>query len=128
MLAGDLVVADLPGAWNDGMRELLGIEPPDDRRGVLQDIHWPSGAIGYFPCYTLGAIMAAQLRAAILEAEPEVPSQIAKGDFSRLLGWLRANIHEQGSRYDTRELLTRTTGRSLELQPFLDHLEARYLA
>jgi carboxypeptidase Taq len=128
LLTGDLTVGDLPGAWNEGMRELLGVEPPDERRGVLQDIHWPSGAIGYFPCYTLGAIMAAQLRAAMLEAEPELPSQIAKGDFSRLLAWLRANVHEQGSRYDVRELLTRATGRPLELQPFLAHLEARYLA
>ncbi|MGH6913798.1 MAG: carboxypeptidase M32, partial [Geminicoccales bacterium] len=128
MLAGDLAVGDLPGAWSEGMRELLGIEPPDDRSGVLQDIHWPSGAIGYFPCYTLGAIMAAQLSAALLEAEPDISAQIAKGDFSQLLAWLRANIHEQGSRYDTQELLTRQTGRPLELQPFLDHLEARYLA
>jgi carboxypeptidase Taq len=127
LLVGDLVVGDLPGAWNEGMRELLGVEPPDDRRGVLQDIHWPTGAIGYFPCYTLGAIMAAQLRAAMLESEPDIPDRIAKGDFSRLLAWLRANVHEQGSRYDTRELLTRATGRPVELQPFLDHLEARYL-
>jgi carboxypeptidase Taq len=72
--------------------------------------------------------MAAQLRAAMLEAEPELPFQIATGDFSRLLTWLRANVHEQGSRYDVQELLTRATGRPLELQPFLDHLEARYLA
>jgi carboxypeptidase Taq len=64
----------------------------------------------------------------MLEAEPELPSEFAKGDFSRLLGWLRANIHEQGSLYDTRELLMRATGRPLELQPFLDHLETRYLA
>ena len=68
LLSGDLQVADLPGAWNDGMRELLGVVPPDDRGACLQDIHWPTGAIGYFPCYTLGALMAAQLFEAMIAA------------------------------------------------------------
>jgi carboxypeptidase Taq len=128
MLAGDLEVADLPGAWNEGMRELLGLTPPDDRRGCLQDIHWSVGAIGYFPCYTLGAIMAAQLFESASAAEPDMLPAVGRGDFSPLLGWLRANVHEQGSLLDMPELLTRATGRPLELQPFLDHLRARYLA
>ena len=128
LLADDLRVADLPGAWNEGMRELLGITPPDDRLGCLQDIHWPGGAIAYFPCYTLGALMAAQLFQALERAAPDAIAGIAKGDFAPLLAWLRANIHEHGSLFDTQTLLTRITGRPLELQPFLDHLEARYLA
>jgi carboxypeptidase Taq len=128
MLDGDLEVADLPGAWNEGMRELLGLTPPDDRLGCLQDIHWSVGAIGYFPCYTLGAIMAAQLFEAARAAEPDIGVSLERGDFSRLLGWLRANVHEQGSLLDMPELLTQATGRPLELQPFLDHLRTRYLA
>jgi carboxypeptidase Taq len=127
LLADDLQLADLPAAWNEGMRELLGITPPDDRLGCLQDIHWPGGAIAYFPCYTLGALMAAQLFQAIQDAVPEALFGIADGEFRPLLGWLRANIHEQGSLHATQELLTRATGRPLELQPFLDHLRRRYL-
>ena len=125
---GELEVADLPAAWNEGMRELLGVVPPDDRQGVLQDIHWPSGAIGYFPCYTLGAILAAQLYEAMTAALPDLPAHIAEGDFRPLLAWLRANVHEQGARYESQELIARATGRPLELQPFLRHLETRYLA
>ena len=128
LVAGELEVADLPAAWNEGMRELLGVVPPDDRQGVLQDIHWPTGAIGYFPCYTLGAILAAQLYEAMIAAEPDLPAHVAEGDFRPLLAWLRANVHEQGARYETQELIARATGRPLELQPFLRHLETRYLA
>ena len=83
------------------MRELLGIAPPSDREGVLQDIHWPTGAFGYFPCYTLGALMAAQLFEALRAAQPDLEAQIGRGDFRPLLAWLRANIHEQGSLLDT---------------------------
>lgn len=126
LLGGDLEVADLPGAWNEAMAELLGLTPPDDRLGCLQDIHWPAGAIGYFPCYTLGAIMAAQLFDAATRALPDLQPALGQGDFRPLLGWLRANVHQQGSLLDTQELLTRATGRPLELQPFLDHLQARY--
>jgi carboxypeptidase Taq len=127
LLACDLPVADLPGAWNEGMRALLGITPPDDRLGCLQDIHWPGGAIGYFPCYTLGALMAAQLFEAIEDRAPDAVAGIGRGEFQPLLAWLRANIHEHGSLHDTQTLLTRITGRPLELQPFLDHLHRRYL-
>jgi carboxypeptidase Taq len=128
LVAGELEVGDLPAAWNEGMRALVGVVPPDDRLGVLQDIHWPSGAIGYFPCYTLGAILAAQLYEALIADEPGVPAHIERGDFRPLLAWLRANVHELGARYETRELVARATGRPLELQPFLRHLETRYLA
>jgi carboxypeptidase Taq len=126
LLDGRLEVADLPAAWNEAMRELLGLIPPDDRLGCLQDIHWPIGAIGYFPCYTLGAIMAAQLFDAARAAEPDILPAVERGDFQPLLGWLRTNVHEQGSLLDMPDLLTRATGRPLELRPFLDHLQARY--
>ncbi len=127
LLSDDLVLADLPVAWNDGMRDLLGIVPPDDRLGCLQDIHWPSGAWGYFPTYTLGAIMAAQLFATVCRDVPEVPDHLARGDFGPLLAWLRRHIHGQASRLLTRELLIEATGRPLQLQPYLDHLHGRYL-
>jgi carboxypeptidase Taq len=128
LFAGDLEVADLPAAWNEGMGELLGIVPPDDRRGVLQDIHWPAGAFGYFPCYTLGALLAAQLHEAAIRDQPEIEAGIGRGEFAPLLRWLRATIHEQGSLLETPELIHHATGRPLELGPFLDHLETRYLS
>ena len=86
LIDGDLPLADLPGAWNDAMEDLLGIRPPDDRQGCLQDIHWYDGAWGYFPTYTMGAMAAAQLFAAAKAAQPEIPDRIAEGDFMPLVG------------------------------------------
>src|SRR6185437_1352085 len=97
MIAGDLALADLPAAWRDGMRSLLGVEPPDDRQGCLQDIHWYDGAWGYFPTYTLGAMTAAQLFDAATRADAQIMPGIARGDFAPLLGWLRENVHGKGS-------------------------------
>lgn len=127
MLAGDLALADLPGAWNDGMEELLGIRPENDRLGCLQDIHWPGGSFGYFPTYTLGAMTAAQLFRAAVEAVPSIPDSIERGDFSPLLGWLRANVHEQASLLSGNDLLTKATGRPLDAAIFQEHLKNRYL-
>lgn len=128
MLAGDLALADLPGAWNDGMRGLLGVAPPDDALGCLQDIHWPDGGWGYFPTYTLGAIAAAQLFAAARQAVPGLLEAIGKGDFAPLLGWLRANVHSKGSIAGTDEILTAATGAGLGVAAFKAHLESRYLS
>ena len=127
MIASDLEVADLPAAWNEGMRGLLGITPPDDRRGCLQDIHWPVGAFGYFPCYTLGALMAAQLFAAAEATVADLRPAIARGDFAPLLAWLRINVHEQGSRPLWSEIVVDATGRELSVEPYLEHLRRRYL-
>lgn len=127
LLSGDLALKDLPGAWKDGMAELVGIIPDDDAKGCLQDIHWPGGAIGYFPCYTLGAIAAGQLFEAIGKTEPGIDEDFAKGGFSRLLGWLRRHVHERGSTVDMQTLLTEATGQPLTLEPYLAHLERRYL-
>ena len=128
MIAGDLAVADLPGAFNAGMKELLGLEVPDDRRGCLQDIHWPAGAFGYFPTYTLGAMTAAQLFEAALCAEPAIPEALAGGDFTPLREWLKANVHGKGSLLEADDLLTAATGRPLEADVFRRHLRARYIA
>ncbi|MCJ2105066.1 carboxypeptidase M32 [Methylobacterium sp. E-041] len=126
LIAGDLAVADLPGAFNDGMRSLLGLEVPNDRLGCLQDIHWPSGAWGYFPTYTLGAMAAAQLFTAAKRDEPGILPGLAAGDFAPLRGWLRRHVHEQGSRLPTDALLEQATGRPLGTEAYLAHLETRY--
>ncbi len=127
LLSGDLQVGDLPGAWRDGMRTLLGVEPPDDRDGCMQDIHWNMGAIGYFPTYTLGAMNAAQLFEAAVRSDAEILPGIAGGDFKPLVAWLRENVHGKASRYSMSELMTRATGRPLEVSVFREHLERRYL-
>ena len=127
LLSGDLPLADLPGAWNDGMRELLGIVPPDDSLGCLQDVHWSSGAFGYFPTYTLGAMAAAQIYGAARAAMPNLEADIAVGRLSSLVDWLRQNVHGQGAYRSAEELLTNVTGEPLNPQVFLDHLKARYL-
>jgi len=127
VLSGALPLEDLPAAWNDGMEDLLGIRPPDDRRGCLQDIHWYGGAWGYFPTCTLGAMAAAQLFAAAKAADADIEAGLSRGDFAPLFAWLRPNVHEQGSRYSTNELLERATGRSLDPSAFKSHLKERYL-
>jgi len=127
LLSGDLAVADLPAAWAEGMRGLLGVTPPDDARGCLQDIHWYDGAIGYFPTYTLGALAAAQLYAAAITADSEIPNAIAAGDFRPLLAWLRPNVHALASSASTEAILHAATGTPLAADAFLAHLKRRYL-
>ena len=126
LIAGDMKLVDLPCAWNDGMEELLGIRPPEDRLGCLQDIHWYDGAWGYFPTYTMGAMAAAQLFAAAKDARPEIPERISNGDFSPLVGWMRENLHSKGSSGSTDELMQSATGKPLGAQAFKGHLQARY--
>jgi carboxypeptidase Taq len=127
ILSGDLALADLPGAWSEGMKALLGIVPANDALGCLQDIHWPDGAWGYFPTYTLGALAAAQLFAAAKRANPGLLEAIGKGDFAPLLRWLRVNVHGKGSIADTDHILAEATGSALGIQAFKAHLERRYL-
>jgi len=127
LLSGDLAIQDLPGAWNDGMQELLGIRPPNNKLGCLQDIHWPGGAIGYFPTYTMGALAAAQFYQKAISSIPGVEQQIEAGDFSNLIGWLSTNIHELGSLKSTDEVLETATGEKLGTEAFKEHLRKRYL-
>lgn len=128
LIAGDLDLADLPDAWAAGMRELVGIAPPDDRDGCLQDLHWYDGAFGYFPTYTMGAMTAAQLFDAAKRADPSIPGSIARGDFAPLLAWLRPNIHAKASLHSTSEIIAQATGRPLDSAVYERHLETRYLA
>ena len=127
IFSGDLALSDLPGAWNDGMRELVGIVPDSDRTGCLQDIHWFDGAFGYFPSYTLGAMAAAQMFQAAKTADPQILPAIAMGDFKPLYAWLGANVHGYGCRFETPDLIAKATGAPLSVEPFLTHLERRYL-
>ena len=127
LIGGDMQAADIPTAWNDGMRKLLGITPPSDREGCLQDIHWYDGAWGYFPTYTLGAMTAAQVFDAAKQADPAIESGIAEGNFRALMTWLGNNIHSRGCLLSTRDLLVEATGKPLDAGIFKDHLRARYL-
>ncbi|MFC7737136.1 carboxypeptidase M32 [Roseomonas sp. GCM10028921] len=128
LIAGDLRVAELPGAWGEGLQGLLGITPPDDARGCLQDIHWHDGAFGYFPSYTLGAMAAAQLMQAARTALPGLDEALGRGDFAPLVGWLRVSVHNRGSLLGFQKLMTAATGRPLDPSAFMEHLRARYLA
>ena len=128
MISGDLQVVDLPGAWAETMRALLGVIPPDDTRGCLQDIHWYDGGFGYFPSYSLGAMAAAQLMAAARHDEPNLDTAFGHGDLHPLLGWLRPRVHAQGSLHGFNGLLEAATGSPLDPAYFEAHLRARYLA
>jgi carboxypeptidase Taq len=126
LLAGGLAVRDVPAAWNDGMKQLLDITPPNDAEGCLQDIHWSSGLIGYFPTYALGNLYAAQFFEAAQRALPELDRQIARGELRPLREWLRDNIHRHGRRYRADELIKVVTGRELSAGPFIDYLNAKF--
>ena len=127
LLSGDLAVADLPSAWNEGFARLLGITPPDDAQGCLQDIHWFDGLIGYFPSYTLGAMAAAQLMEAARKALPLLDEHLGKGDLSPLTDWLATNVHQLGASAGFNEILLAATGEALNPTYFEAHLRARYL-
>jgi carboxypeptidase Taq len=128
MVAGNLAVADLPGAWNGAIKDLMGITPPNDAVGCLQDIHWYDGAFGYFPCYTLGAMAAAQLMAVALRQTHGLKTAMGLGDLSPLMNWLRTNVHAHGSVMGFNELLREATGKPLDPADFEAHLRARYLS
>ena len=126
LIEGRMELADLPNAWNESYQKLLGITPPDDRLGCLQDIHWYGGAWGYFPTYTLGAMAAAQLFAAATQADATILPGLAQGDFGPLTAWLRPHVHSQGSLLSTRDLLIQATGHPLDPAVFKAHLSKRY--
>jgi carboxypeptidase Taq len=127
LLEGKLRVKDLPQAWNAAMQESLGITPPDDRDGCLQDVHWFGGMIGgAFQSYTIGNILGAQFYAAALKAQPGIPAEIARGEFATLHGWLRDNIYQHGAKFAPNELIKRATGSAMTMRPYLDYLRGKY--
>ncbi len=125
LIEGTLEPADLPAAWAAGMDRLLGIEVPSDREGVLQDVHWAEGLFGYFPTYTLGNLMAAQLWRQLRADLTEVDAMVEAGDFAPVREWLRERIHRHGRKYTSRELLRRATREELGVEPLLAYLDAK---
>ena len=129
LIDGDIEAEDIPALWDEGMRSLLDIDTHGNfKDGCMQDVHWASGAFGYFPCYTLGAMYAAQWFAAIRGQTPDLDARIGRGELGRVFDWLREHIWSQGSRWSTPELAARASGEPLNPLHFRRHLEARYLA
>jgi carboxypeptidase Taq len=127
LLEGSLSIRDLPEAWNAAYQNDLGVVAPDDRDGVLQDVHWYGGLIGgAFQGYTLGNLFAAQFFEAALAAHPEITAEIAQGQFGTLHGWLKDNIYQHGSKFTAAELVERVTGGPLRVDPLIRYIEAKY--
>jgi carboxypeptidase Taq len=123
LIEGSLDPKDLPEAWQAGMAELLGVEVPDDTHGVLQDIHWSQGGIGYFPTYALGNVISLQIWAAVLEAIPDLDAQMEAGELHELAAWLRDNLYSLGRKFTPKETIERITGTpTIDPQPYLTYL------
>ncbi|MGB0371298.1 MAG: carboxypeptidase M32 [Opitutales bacterium] len=127
LFSGEITVKELPEAWRALAQELLGLSLKNDKEGCLQDVHWSGGAFGYFPSYTLGNMMAAQLWYALLADIPDIEAQISQGDFSEILAWLRKNVHAHGRKYKLPELTLRSTGEALSHTALIRYLKERYL-
>jgi carboxypeptidase Taq len=125
LIEGTIKVADLPEIWNAKMKQYLHIEVPDDAHGVLQDVHWSHGTIGYFPTYTLGNIYAAQLYNKAKSEIQNLEAGFAEGEFASLLKWLRKNVHQEGSRYYPEELIKKVTGEGLNSKYLVDYLKTK---
>jgi carboxypeptidase Taq len=126
MLNGDLAVADLPTAWNDKMQSLLGIVPPNDSQGCLQDVHWSRPGFGYFPTYALGNLYAAQFFETATNQNPVILDELAQGKIATLLSWLRENIHQHGRKFTPGELVRRVTGQPLSHAAFMRYATAKF--
>ncbi|MGM0590354.1 MAG: carboxypeptidase M32 [Halobacteriota archaeon] len=126
LISGDLAVEDIPKAWNDRMESYLGIRPETDAEGCLQDIHWSHGSFGYFPTYSLGSVMAAQLAAAAADDIGSLDDQIRAGEFDDLHAWLTENVHRHGKRYETNDLVKKATGEDFTADYFVDYVTSKY--
>ena len=127
LLSGAVSVSDAPAAWNAKTEQYLGLTPPDDAQGILQDVHWSGGMIGYFPTYSVGNLLAVQLYdKADDDLGGRLSEQIASGEFAPLLGWLRENVHQWGRKYEPTELVRRVTGGPLDPAPYLKYLKAKF--
>ncbi|WP_312911048.1 carboxypeptidase M32 [Natronosalvus caseinilyticus] len=126
LISGDLEVSGVPEAWNDKYEEYLGIRPETDAEGCLQDIHWSHGSFGYFPTYSLGSVLAAQLYAAAEDDLGEFDDRVREGDFADLNGWLREEIHAHGKRYTTPDLVEEATGETYTADYFLEYAKDKY--
>jgi carboxypeptidase Taq len=122
LIDGELAVADVPAAWNEQMRRLLGVEVPSDALGCLQDVHWGAGAFGYFPSYALGCLIAAQLWETLEAERGSREEDLRQGDVREIQRWLAERVHRHGRRLDTIPLLEEATGHALEIDPFLRYV------
>ena len=125
LLDGRLTVAELPDAWNSRFKEYVGVEVPDDAHGVLQDVHWSGGLIGYFPTYALGNLVAGQLWERVHEDIPDLDDQLDQGELMTLREWLRGHIHQHGAKFPTTELLERVVGGPMAVPPFIRYLKRK---
>ncbi len=128
LVTGAVKVEDLPREWNERFEAYFGIVPPTDSVGVLQDVHWSSGLIGYFPTYALGNLLTAQYYRQALMAHPNIPADMARGDFTDLREWMRLNIYQHGRKFTATELTKRITGEDIECGYYMDYLDEKYSA
>jgi carboxypeptidase Taq len=126
LMEGTMKVEDLPDIWNSKMEDYLGITPPNDATGVLQDVHWSGGMIGYFPTYALGNLASVQLWDKLVEENPNVYDEIAKGQFDTVLGWMRENVHQYGCKYEPQEIMLKATGSKITPEPYMAYLKTKY--
>ena len=126
LMEDTIQVKDLPEIWNSRMEEYLGITPPNDAQGVLQDIHWSGGMIGYFPTYALGNLASVQLWDKMVEQHPNIPDEVAQGKFETILGWMREHVHRYGSKYEPQEIMLKATGSKITPEPYMKYLRNKY--
>ena len=126
LMEGTMAVGDLPEIWNTKMEEYLGITPPNDAKGVLQDVHWSSGMIGYFPTYALGNLASVQLWDKLVEENPNVKDEIAQGKFDTVLGWMQEHVHQYGSKFEPQEIMLKATGSKITPEPYMAYLKEKY--
>jgi len=126
LMEGSIRVEDAPGAWNEKFAEYLGITPPNDGKGILQDVHWAFGGFGYFPTYALGNLVSAQIWDSMEKDIPAREEQIEKGQFAEILGWLRERVHVHGAKYEPQELVKKITGSPIDPDPYVRYLEKKF--
>lgn len=126
LMEGRIEVKDLPELWNAKMKEYLGVVPPTNREGVLQDVHWSGGSFGYFPTYALGNLVSAQIWEKVNQDLPNLEDQFSQGKFDELLGWLRTKIHRFGKKYESQDLIKKVTGSGITPEPYIRYLKGKY--
>ena len=126
LMEGSLAVKDAREAWNEKFKAYLGLVPPDDAHGILQDVHWSFGGLGYFPTYALGNLVSVQIWERMKQDIPDIDEQLEKARFDGLLGWLREHVHIFGAKYEPQELMVKVTGSKITPEPYMRYLEAKF--
>ena len=126
MIEDEVKISELPDVWNEKMKELLGVVPKTDTEGVLQDVHWSHGILGYFPTYTLGNIYASQLYYAMIKDNPKIMDDLQKGNYDRIIKWMRKNVHKYGRTLSTEQIVEKATGEGLNPRIFVKYLREKF--